>query len=145
MRETLRISARADYAIRATAAIAAMPAEELVTAETLSASQDIPPRFLLMILNDLRRAGIVESRRGPGGGYRLRRPSTQLTLAQIITAVDVTPSRHTWDSPAGAREESPTTARVHALWSALRASLEETLERTTVADLLVGEHPTLYR
>jgi Rrf2 family protein len=143
VRETLRISARADYAIRATAAIAAVPTGELMTADALSAAQDIPLRFLLVILNNLRQAGIVDSRRGHGGGYRLARPVDQLTLAEIIAAVDVTPTRPQWapDSPDAA-PESPTTARVHALWSSLRTSLQDTLERTTIADVLAGSQPT---
>jgi Rrf2 family protein len=145
LRETLRISARADYAIRAAAGIAAMPADALVTADTLSAAHDIPLRFLLAILSKLRQAGIVESRRGPGGGYRLARPSSALTLAEIIEAVDVAPTRQPWPHTSECAEESPTTVRVHALWWSLRTSLQDTLEHTTIADVLAGEQPTLSR
>lgn len=145
MRETLRISARADYAIRATAAIATRPADGLVTADTLSAAHDIPLRFLLVILNELRQAGIVESRRGPGGGYRLTRPASELTLAEIIGAADAAPSQQPWPHASECVEESPTTVRVHALWSSLRTSLQEALEHTTIADVLAGERPTLNR
>jgi len=143
VRETLRISARADYAIRAAAGIAAMPADHLVTAETLSVAHGIPLRFLLVILNNLRQAGIVESRRGPGGGYRLARPTRELTLAEIIAAVDVPSTHHAWDDPEAVTAESPTTVRVHALWSSLRTSLQDALERTTIADVLAGKQPTL--
>ena len=145
MRETLRISARADYAIRATVAIAAVPDGELTTADELSVAQDIPLRFLLAILNTLRRAGIVESRRGHGGGYRLARPCDQLTLAEIIAAVDIPPSERAWTQPPGATGESATTRRVHALWSSLRQSLHEVLQRTTIADLLTERQPSLDR
>lgn len=141
MRETLRISARADYAIRAAAGIAAMPADRLVTADSLSAAHDIPVRFLLVILNDLRQAGIVESRRGPGGGYRLARATDALTLAAIISAVDTTPAHPTWGSPEAGAAESPTTERVHALWASLRTGLQDVLERTTLADVVAGEQP----
>ena len=143
MRETLRISARADYAIRATAAIAAVPEGELVTADTLSTAHDIPLRFLLAILNNLRQSGIVESRRGHGGGYRLLRPADELTLAEIIAAVDITPAEKAWTQPPGVPGESPTTRRVHELWSSLRARVHEVLQRTTIADVLVGSQPTL--
>ena len=138
MRETLRISARADYAIRAAAAIAAVPEGELVTADTLSTGHGIPLRFLLAILNNLRQGGIVESRRGHGGGYRLVRAPEDLTLAEIIAAVDITPSERSWTQPPGVPGESPTTRRVHELWSSLRSSLHEVLERTTIADVLDG-------
>jgi Rrf2 family protein len=139
----LRISARADYAIRATAAIAAVPAGELMTADSLSTAQGIPLRFLLAILNNLRRAGIVESRRGHGGGYRLARSIDELTLAEIIAAVDIAPSDQHWLRPSGSIEESDATERVHALWTSLRTSLDGALERTTVADVLAGRWPTL--
>ena len=146
MRETLRISARADYALRATVAIAAAPDDcGLMTAEELSVAQDIPLRFLLAILNDLRRAGIVESRRGPGGGYRLARPADQLPLAEIIAAVDRLPTEKHWLREPVDGVESPTTERVHAFWSSLRTSLHGALERTTIADVLAGKVPTLDR
>jgi Rrf2 family protein len=145
MRETLRISARADYAIRATVEIAAVPEGQLVTADTLSSAQGIPLRFLLAILNNLRQAGIVESRRGHGGGYRLVRRADELTLAEIIAAVDIAPTEKSWTQPPGMPGESPTTTRVHALWSSLRTSLHDVLERTTIADVLTGSQPTLNR
>jgi Rrf2 family protein len=146
VRETLRISARADYAIRATTAIAASPRDGgLVSAETLSASQGIPLRFLLVILNNLRQAGIVESRRGPGGGYRLARPTDQLTLAEIIAAVDVAPGEEHWLHGPGSAAEPDATWRVHALWSSLRTSVHGALARTTIADVLAGKEPTLDR
>jgi Rrf2 family protein len=145
VRETLRISARADYAIRATAAIAALPEGQLVTADTLSSAQAIPLRFLLAILNNLRQAGIIESRRGHGGGYWLARHADELTLAEIIAAVDVTPTEKSWTRPPGAPGESPTTTSVHALWSSLRSSLHDVLERTTISDVLTGRQPTLDR
>lgn len=145
MRETLRISARADYAIRATAGIAALPADGLVTADTLATEHDIPLRFLLTILNKLRQVGIVESRRGPGGGYRLVKTSSELTLAEIIAAVDVAPTHQPWPHAADCAEESSTTVRVHALWSSLRTSLQDTLEHTTIADVLAGDEPTVSR
>jgi len=145
VRETLRISARADYAIRATAAIAAVPEGQLVTADALSSAQAIPLRFLLAILNNLRQAGIIESRRGHGGGYWLARRADELTLAEIIAAVDITPAEKSWTRPPGAPGESPTTTSVHALWSSLRSSLHDVLERTTISDVLTGRQPTLDR
>jgi len=140
VRDTLRISARADYAIRATAAIAGEPDGGLTTAEALSAAQGIPLRFLLAILNNLRQAGIVESRRGHGGGYRLARRIDELTLAEIIAAVDLAPSEKAWlQPPAAPATESVTTTRVHAVWSSLHTSLHGALARTTIADVLDGK------
>src|SRR4051812_49537022 len=127
MRETLRISARADYAIRATVEIAAVPEGQLVTADTLSSAQGIPLRFLLAILNNLRQAGIVESRRGHGGGYRLGRPADELTLAQIIAAGDISPPQKSWTPPPGMPGEAPTPTPGHPLWASPRRRLDRGL------------------
>jgi Rrf2 family protein len=144
VRETLRISARADYAIRATTAIAAVPEGRLVTADALSSAEGIPLRFLLTILNNLRQAGIVVSRRGHGGGYWLIRRADKLTLAEIIAAVDVTPTEKHW-MQTGGESRSETTERVHAFWESLHARLNGTLERITIADVIAGEAPALDR
>ena len=85
----VRISAKTDYAIRAVVEMAAVsPDGHLVKAESVADAQQIPLRFLLGILNELRHAGIVESRRGVEGGYRLGKPAGDITIADIIRAID---------------------------------------------------------
>ncbi len=84
----MRISARADYAVRAVLELAVHGDDGPVKAETIATTQDIPHKFLEGILGDLRRAGIVDSRRGGGGGYRLARAADAITVADVIRAVD---------------------------------------------------------
>src|SRR3954453_8847760 len=105
------------------------------TAETPAAREDIPLRFLLAILNDLRRAGIVESRRGHGGGYRLARPVDEITLAEVIEAVDPTLGERPWMRPA-TMPQSATRTSVQQVWLTLRANGQQVLETTTIADIL---------
>lgn len=87
----MRISARAEYAVRAVLELAVRQGDDPatpVTAETVAAQQNIPHKFLEGILGDLRRAGLVTSRRGGGGGYTLARPPARITVADVIRAVD---------------------------------------------------------
>ena len=84
----MRISARADYAVRAVLELAVRQQECPVRAEDVAAAQDIPHKFPEGILADLRRAGVVGSRRGGGGGYRLVRDASSITVADVIRAVD---------------------------------------------------------
>lgn len=85
----MRISARADYAVRAVLELAVrQDGGDPVKAESIAAEQDIPHKFLEGILGDLRRGGIVDSRRGGGGGYRLARDPAAITVADVIRAVD---------------------------------------------------------
>src|SRR5260221_7882770 len=83
----MRLSARADYALRAAIELAAS-GEGHVTAEQLAKAQQIPAKFLEAILTQLRRAGLVRSQRGPDGGFWLARPAEEITLGAIIRAID---------------------------------------------------------
>src|SRR6267154_616091 len=83
---SVRISAKADYAIRAVVELASLSDSSPAKGEQLAVAQGIPLRFLLNILQDLKRAGIVDSQRGSEGGYRLARPPDALPLADIIRA-----------------------------------------------------------
>ena len=83
----MRVSAKADYAIRATVELAAAGAGP-VKGDRLAQAQEIPPNFLENILVDLRNAGLVASKRGAEGGYWLARPAEEITLADVIRAVD---------------------------------------------------------
>ena len=82
----MRLSARVDYALRAAAELAAADAPR--TVEQLSAAQKIPNKYLESILGELRRGGLLRSQRGPDGGYRLARPAGDISIADVIRALD---------------------------------------------------------
>ena len=84
----MRISAKADYAVRAAVELAAATDEKPVKAERIASAQDIPLNFLENILGELRHAGIVRSHRGAEGGFRLAKPADQMTIADVIRAVE---------------------------------------------------------
>src|SRR5687768_1352700 len=85
----MRVSAKVDYAVRATVELASAPDLTVPTkAEAIARAQDIPVKFLENILQGLRSARLVESRRGPDGGHLLARPADQITIADIIRAID---------------------------------------------------------
>lgn len=133
----MNISAKTDYAIRAMLMLAASPGKP-VSVETLAWRQELPRKFLEAIVADLRRAGLVVSRRGAAGGYILARPSEQISLADVFRAVDgplaevrgLRPHETTY---VGVAEYLP------VVWVAVRASLRRVLDETTLAQLLSGE------
>ncbi len=134
----MRVSAKADYAIRAAAELAAADPTVPLKAERISDAQDIPVKFLETILLELKRAGIVRSQRGPDGGYALARPAVEVNLADVIRAVDgplanVRGERPEHTSYTGVAEPLTT------VWIAVRAALREVLEATTLADLVRQE------
>jgi len=136
----VRISARADYAVRACVELAARGGERAVSVDSLAEAQGISATFLERIAADLRRAGLVASVRGAAGGYRLARPADDVTVADVIRAVDgplvfvrgARPSDLAYDGSA-----EPLTT----LWVALRASVRSVLEAVTLADLAAGTLP----
>lgn len=127
----LQVSARADYAMRATAELAV--ADGRVTAERLAERQGIPVRFLLNILGSLVHAGIVMSHRGSVGGYELARPPGDITLAEIIAAVEEPRSK---PLPARVAPHAEIADAVHRFRSSTAATLDALLRDTTVADLV---------
>jgi len=139
----VRVSAKADYAVRAAVELAAA-GEGPVKGERIAAAQSIPANFLENILSDLRHAGIVGSRRGAEGGYWLARPAAEVSVADIIRAVDgplanVRGVRSEQVSYEGSAE------KLRDVWVAARASLRHVLENVTLADLANGELPESVR
>jgi len=136
----VRVSAKTDYAIRAALELAAAPDERPVKGERIATAQAIPLRFLENILMQLRQAGLVESRRGADGGYRLAKRAGDVTLAQVIRAIDGPLA-----GVSGARPETLGFAGVaepmRDVWIAVRASLRGVLEQITLADVVAGELP----
>ncbi|WP_336209393.1 RrF2 family transcriptional regulator [Nonomuraea sp. LPB2021202275-12-8] len=130
----MRTSARTQYALRAAAELAAAPPGP-VSAERIAAAQGIPRKFLDNILLQLRRAGLLNSQRGPDGGYWLARPADQITLADVITVVEGVPQG---DDHGG----YPGVARPLAeVWSALRDHEETLLSEITLAHVARGSLP----
>jgi len=139
----VRVSAKSDYAIRAAVELAAA-GDGPTKGERIAQAQEIPPNFLENILLDLRHAGIVASRRGAEGGYWLARPAAEISLADIIRAVDgplanVRGMRSEQVSYAGSA------APLRDVWVAVRASLRGVLEHVTLADLASGDLPEQVR
>src|SRR5512133_3666555 len=80
----MKLSLRGEYALRALLVLAAREGEAPVRVQTIAEQQNIPKRYLEQILNDLRSGGIVESKRGVAGGYRLAKPAEEITLAAVV-------------------------------------------------------------
>lgn len=130
----MRVSAKVDYALRAMAELAAAPPGP-TKGEQLAAAQEIPPKFLENILLQLRHAGLVASQRGAEGGYWLARPAAEISLADVIRAVEgpiasvrgVRPEQTSYTGAASALTE---------VWLELRSSMRGVLEGTSLADLV---------
>ncbi len=137
----MRISAKADYAVRVAAELAAAPPKEPIKGERLATAQEIPLKFLENILGSLRTAGIVASKRGAEGGYLLAQAPTSVTVADVIRAVDGPLGAVRGEPPEDLTYPGPA-ARVVDVWIAARASLRTVLEHVTLADLAAGKLPT---
>jgi Rrf2 family protein len=136
----VNVSAKVDYAIRALVTLAASQEGGPVKAEQLADAQSIPLNFLLNILGDLRRAGIVATQRGQVGGYRLARPAKAITLADIIRPLDGPLAAVRGVRPE-ALEYEPPTEHLRDVWIAVRANLRSVLESVTLADVADGRLP----
>ena len=135
----MRVSAKADYAVRAAAELAAA-GEGPVKGERLAESQDIPLQFLEHILLELKHAGIVRARRGAKGGYWLARPADEVTIADIVRSVEG-PIAHVQSSPPETIEYRGNAEHLVEVWIAVRANLRAVLEHTTLADVTSGKLP----
>jgi Rrf2 family protein len=137
----VRISAKADYAVRAAVELAAATDEKPVKAERIATAQDIPLNFLENILGELRHAGIVRSHRGADGGFRLAKPAEEITIADIIRAVEG-PLASVRGGPPEETSYPGASEALPRVWIAVRANLRKVVERVTVADVASGKLPT---
>jgi Rrf2 family protein len=140
----VRISAKADYAVRALAELAATESGSPVKGEVLATNQDIPLNFLENILRELRHAGIVRTQRGAEGGYLLARPATAINLAEILRAVEGPLAAVQGTRPDELAYEGAAECLVD-VWVAVRAALRSVLEKVTLADLARGSLPASVR
>ncbi|MER5844433.1 Rrf2 family transcriptional regulator [Streptomyces prasinus] len=136
----MRISARADYAVRAALQLAAAAEDCPLTTEAIAYAQGIPRKFLEGILNDLRREGLVLSRRGANGGYRLAGPADGISIADVTRAVDGPLVSVQGVRPPDLSYSGPATALL-PLWIALRANVRQILEGVSLADVVSGRLP----
>jgi Rrf2 family protein len=136
----MRISAKADYAVRAALELAAAPDKEPVKGEQLSEAQDIPLQFLEHILLELKHARLVRAKRGARGGYWLARPAEEITLADVIRAVEG-PLANIQDSAPEATHYPGPAEGLREVWVAVRANLRAVLEKVSLADLTTGKLP----
>ena len=132
----MRVSAKTDYALRAMAELAAAPPGP-VKGERLASSQEIPLKFLENILTELRRAELVATQRGAEGGYRLARPADEITLADVIRAVDGPLANVRGERPDGVAYAGPA-GPLQDVWLAVRTNLRAVLETVTLADVAAG-------
>ena len=136
----MRVSAKADYAVRAALELAAQADKGPIKGERLAESQDIPLQFLEHILLELKHHGIVRARRGAKGGYWLARAADDVTIAEVVRAVEG-PIAHVQSAPPESITYRGNAKHLQEVWIAVRASLRSVLESVTLADLVSGELP----
>ena len=134
----MRLSARVDYALRAMCELAAAGGPR--TVDQLAAAQKIPAKYLESILGELRRGGLLRSQRGPEGGYRLGRPADQISIADVIRALDGELANVRGSRPENL-EYVGAAAALQQVWIALRASERGILEGVTLSHVTTGEMP----
>lgn len=136
----MRVSAKADYALRALIEMASSEGAQPVSAEALGKRQSIPHGFLQAILADLRRAEIVLSQRGQSGGWRLARDPKSVTVADVIRAVDG-PLVSVYGQRPEAVSYNESAEVLQHVWIAARSSLREVFEQVSIAHLAAGVLP----
>lgn len=115
-------------------------AERTVTAQALADDQELPRKFLEAILSDLRRAGLIHSQRGAEGGYRLARPAEEISVGDVLRAVDGPLAVVRGGRPEQARYEGAA-GHLQTVWVALRAAVRSVLDEVSLADVLRGDFP----
>jgi Rrf2 family protein len=136
----MRMSAKAEYAVRAMVELATVDEGILLKTDELAQAQGIPPQFLVDILSALRSDRLVRSRRGREGGYELARPAADISIADVLRSIDG-PLASVHDIGLGDLPYSGATAELTNVWRALRASMRAVLEETTLANVAAGQLP----
>lgn len=140
----MRISAKVDYAVRALIELARAEDGHPTKGDRIATAQGVPLTFLENILADLRRHGLVASRRGAEGGYWLAVPAASVSVADVVRAVEGPLADVRGEPPESLRYPEGTESLLDT-WIALRANVRAVLEHVTVADLAAGTLPKQVR
>lgn len=133
----MKLSTKGRYAMVALADIALQDQSKLVTLSDISARQDISLPYLEQLFVKLRRADLVASVRGPGGGYRLARPASEIRVVDILSAVDETiDAMHKGAGASGATSGSRAQSMTNRLWEGLSAQVYVFLHQTRLSDVV---------
>lgn len=136
----MHITAKVDHAVRTLLEITVADQAAAVKAEAIAAAQQIPPKVLESVLAELRRAALVTSRRGPDGGYRLARPAAEISIADVIRAIEGPLASVRGMRPEDVRYRG-TAEQLQQVWIALRVNIRAVLENVTLADIAAGSLP----
>ena len=136
----MRISAKADYAVRAAVELAAATDDKPVKAERVATAQQIPLNFLENILGELRHSGIVRSQRGAEGGFMLAKPADKITVADVMRAVEG-PLASVRGAPPEEANYGGAAGALPRVWIAVRANLRGVVENVTLADIAAARLP----
>lgn len=134
----MKLSVRSEYALRALLVLGQHHGEDVVRIQTISEEQNIPKKFLEQILNDLRNLGVVQSRRGAGGGYRLALPPEEVNLAAVVRHITgalapVSCASENFYERCTCPDE--TRCAIREVMKEVRAAVVNIMEHVTVADL----------
>lgn len=133
----MKLSTKGRYAMVALVDLAMLPPTDLSSLGDISKRQDISLPYLEQLFVKLRRADLVESVRGPGGGYRLARPASEIRVAEILGAVDETVSAlHTGAGASGGSSGSRAQSMTNRLWESLSAHVYVFLHQTRLSDVV---------
>lgn len=136
----MKLSTKGRYAMVALVDIALQPAGELVSLGEISRRQNVSLPYLEQLFVKLRRGGLVESVRGPGGGYRLARPMTDIRVVEVLSAVDETvDAMHTGAGASGGVSGSKAQSVTNRLWEGLSAQVYVFLHQTRLSDVVNNE------
>ncbi len=135
----MEISRRIDYGIRVILDLATLPQNGRASTQEIAERQKIPAPFLAKIISQLSLAGLVATQRGAGGGVELARPPAEISLLQVIEALEG-PIRLNWCAIEPSLCPRDRHCPVHNIWAEAQAQLAELLSRTTFADLTAAAH-----
>ncbi|OIP83078.1 MAG: Rrf2 family transcriptional regulator [Rhodobacterales bacterium CG2_30_65_12] len=136
----MKLSTKGRYAMVALADLALQPQGTLLSLTDLSKRQSISLPYLEQLFVKLRRAGLVDSVRGPGGGYRLARPCSEIRVSDVLVAVDETVSAmHTGAGASGASSGSQAQSLTNRLWQSFSANVFVFLHQTRLSDVVHNE------
>jgi Rrf2 family protein len=137
----MHISAKSDYAVRALLVLATDNSGGPMKGEAVATAQGMPTKFVENILIELKRSGLVRSQRGATGGFLLGRPASEITVADVMRAVDGPLAAVRGESPEAIGYEG-SAASLQKVWIATRSSLRNVLEAVTLANIIDGDLPS---